>query len=137
MNIKLRKNPFDFLVSSNRRGQGLSLNVIIVAALALIVLVVLIAVFTGRLGLFQKQLGGEAKAELDGMRAFYGPCKPSAGAEAVFGVTYEAAAKLESIQEQASGKAEAKSEFDSILSSCKSFSDRDSCEGESDCSWRG
>jgi hypothetical protein len=33
-----------------KKGQGLSLNVIIVAAIALIVLIVLWAVFTGRMG---------------------------------------------------------------------------------------
>ncbi len=33
-----------------KKGQGLSLNVIIIAALALIVLVVLVAIFTGKMG---------------------------------------------------------------------------------------
>ena len=33
-----------------KKGQGLSLNVIIIAAIALIVLVVLVAIFTGRMG---------------------------------------------------------------------------------------
>lgn len=37
-----------------KKGQDLSLNVIIVAALALIVLVVLVAIFTGRIGGFGK-----------------------------------------------------------------------------------
>ncbi|MBI2134985.1 hypothetical protein HYU09_03265 [Candidatus Woesearchaeota archaeon] len=41
----------------NRKAQGLSINTIIIAAIALIVLVVLIAIFTGRLGLFSKGLG--------------------------------------------------------------------------------
>ncbi|MBR9699304.1 hypothetical protein GOV09_02520 [Candidatus Woesearchaeota archaeon] len=36
----------------SRKAQGISINVIIVAAIALIVLVVLIAVFTGRISLF-------------------------------------------------------------------------------------
>ena len=36
----------------NRKSQGISLNVIIIAAIALIILVVLIAVFTGRFGIF-------------------------------------------------------------------------------------
>ncbi len=35
-----------------KKGQGLSVNTIIIAIIALIVLVVLIAVFTGRLGIF-------------------------------------------------------------------------------------
>ena len=36
----------------DKKGQGLSINAIIVAAIALIVLVVLVAVFTGRFGGF-------------------------------------------------------------------------------------
>ena len=35
-----------------KKAQGLSINVIIIAAIALIILVVLIAIFTGRLGSF-------------------------------------------------------------------------------------
>lgn len=38
----------------SKRGQGLPINTIIVAAIALIVLVVLVAIFTGRLGGFSK-----------------------------------------------------------------------------------
>lgn len=38
--------------SISKRGQGISINVIIVAAIALIVLVVLILIFTGRMGIF-------------------------------------------------------------------------------------
>ena len=40
-----------------KRAQGLSINVIIIAAIALIILVVLIAIFTGRLGSFSGSLG--------------------------------------------------------------------------------
>jgi len=36
----------------NKRGQGLSLNTIIIAAIVLVVLVVLWAIFTGRMGGF-------------------------------------------------------------------------------------
>ena len=39
-----------------KKGQGLSLNTIIVAAIVLIVLVVLWAIFTGRMGDFTKNL---------------------------------------------------------------------------------
>jgi len=39
------------------RGQGISINVIIITAIALIVLIVLIVVLTGRVGIFQKGLG--------------------------------------------------------------------------------
>ena len=42
----------------NKKAQGISINVIIIAAIALIVLVVLVAVFTGRFGMFA---GGVSK----------------------------------------------------------------------------
>ena len=42
-----------------RKGQGLSLNVIIIAAIALIVLVVLVAIFTGRMGTWTESLRRE------------------------------------------------------------------------------
>jgi len=38
----------------NKRAQGISLNTIIIAAIALIVLVVLVAIFTGRISMFSK-----------------------------------------------------------------------------------
>ncbi|MDA1196939.1 MAG: hypothetical protein O2779_03180 [Nanoarchaeota archaeon] len=38
------------------KGQGLSLNTVIIAAIVLIVLVVLWAIFTGRMGAFNKGL---------------------------------------------------------------------------------
>lgn len=52
-----------------KKGQGLSINVIIVAALALIVLIVLWAIFTGRMGIFVKGIKETDKtcAELGGM----------------------------------------------------------------------
>ena len=40
----------------NKKGQGLFINVIIIAAIALAVLVILFAIFTGRLGGFNKGL---------------------------------------------------------------------------------
>jgi len=38
----------------SKKAQGISINTIIIAAIALIVLVVLVMIFTGRLGLFSK-----------------------------------------------------------------------------------
>ncbi len=40
-----------------KKAQGLSLNVIIIAALALLVLVILAVIFTGRAGMFRKESG--------------------------------------------------------------------------------
>lgn len=39
-------------MNSSKKGQGISLNVIIIAAIALIVLVVLVMIFTGRMNIF-------------------------------------------------------------------------------------
>ncbi|MFH1133565.1 MAG: hypothetical protein V1735_03680 [Nanoarchaeota archaeon] len=54
-----------------KRGQGLPLNVVIIAALLLIVLIVLALVFTGRLDIFHKTILG---CEING-----GECKGSCG----------------------------------------------------------
>ena len=42
--------------SQSRKAQGLSINTIIIAALGLAVLVILFAVFTGRIGIFGKNI---------------------------------------------------------------------------------
>ena len=41
----------------SKRAQGISINVIVITAIALIVLVVLVVVFTGRVQIFGKGLG--------------------------------------------------------------------------------
>lgn len=46
---------------SKKRAQGLSITTIIVAVIGLIILVVLIAIFTGRLGAFGKGLEEQEK----------------------------------------------------------------------------
>ena len=40
----------------SRKAQGLPINTIIIVALALVVLIVMIAIFTGRIGIFGKGL---------------------------------------------------------------------------------
>ena len=55
-----------------KKAQGISVNVVIIAAIALIVLVVLIAIFTGRLGIFAGEVSeigtdcADFKATVDG-----------------------------------------------------------------------
>ncbi|MEA3430698.1 MAG: hypothetical protein U9R08_05475 [Nanoarchaeota archaeon] len=62
----------------NKKAQGISLNVIIIAAIALIVLVVLIAIFTGRLSGFQSELGEISDAEVFRVQAMStSRCVPS------------------------------------------------------------
>ena len=49
--------------SKSIKAQGLSINTIIIAALGLAVLVILFAVFTGRIGLFNKAVSGADTCE--------------------------------------------------------------------------
>lgn len=44
----------------NKKAQSISINTIIIAVIALAVLVVLFAIFTGRLGIFSKGVGDTA-----------------------------------------------------------------------------
>ena len=57
-----------------RKAQGLSINVIIIAAIALIILVVLIAIFTGRIGGFSKGIDDATKTTCDAQN---GRCLPT------------------------------------------------------------
>ena len=47
----------------NKKGQGISINVIIIAAIGLAVLVVLFAIFTGRLNIFSLGISKTASCE--------------------------------------------------------------------------
>lgn len=46
----------------SKKAQGISINTIIIAAIALIVLVVLVMIFTGRMGMFTKGVAGTGDA---------------------------------------------------------------------------
>jgi len=111
----------------SKKGQGLSLNVIIVAALALIVLVVLIMVFTGRIGVFEKGVSQESQAELIKMKITYGDCSPSATDEATFTTGLAQAGSVEA-------KETAKASFTGRIDECKVFSDKENCEANG-CKW--
>ena len=64
-----------------KKGQGLTMDIIIIAAISLVVLVVLIAIFTGRLGKFTAEIkdctaqGGTCMSE-DECRADNGALLP-------------------------------------------------------------
>ena len=45
----------------NNKAQGISMNVIIIAAIALIVLIILVSIFSGRMGLFNRDLTEQTK----------------------------------------------------------------------------
>lgn len=116
-----------FLLKS-KKGAEMSLNVIIVAAIALIVLVILVAIFTGRITLFQSGVNSAGDAELVSMRITYGSCHPTASQESVFTSEFGRATSDES-------KQLAKDNFAVVISNCKeSSSDKGLCESAG-CKW--
>jgi hypothetical protein len=101
-----------------KKGQGLSLNTIIVAAIVLIVLVVLWAIFTGRMGVFSKGLtdvtkgqscteaGGQERTEItgcsDSCTRIYGNFKDLGAGEICCRPTQECMGPPESCEEYTS-----------------------------------
>ena len=116
----------------NKKGQGLSLNVIIIAALALIVLVVLAVIFTGSSADFAdkgEEVAGDAKLKLTTLSLSYGDCQPSGSKESVFLSTYGSA-------DTPDDRDDAVSAFKEEIDRCKGFSaDKLTCEGNSGCIW--
>ncbi len=113
----------------NKKGQGLSLNVIIVAAIALIVLVVLVAVFIGRINIFGQGLEQSGDAQLTAMQARYGQCAPTVNAESTFRSNYNSA--------EADDKSRYTSEYQDEINRCKRESDNRAVCESIDCRWRG
>jgi len=119
----------------SKKGQGLSLNVIIIAAIALVVMVILIVIFVGQTGKFEKQVGEEADTTLFSMRAAYGDCHPGVVDEVAFKAEYTLAAVEQSEQEQANVKGVAKEKFQDKIDQCRQAgADKISCEN-GDCKW--
>ena len=116
-----------FLLKS-RKGAELSINVIIVAAIALIVLVILVAIFTGRIRIFQSEVGVKGDAELTAMRITYGTCGPTVVQEGAFTSEFGKATTDEA-------KDLAKTNFAAVISNCKGYnSDKSLCES-ANCKW--
>jgi hypothetical protein len=117
-------------ILKNKKGQGLSLNVIIVAALALIVLVVLAAIFVGRIGMFDRGISEEGQSDLLKARVGYGTCHPSDGVENTFLSTMETAVNDQAAQSAA---------YDNLIQKvreCKAEgADQTTCESVSGCFW--
>ena len=111
----------------NRKGQGLSINVIIIAALALIVLVILVVIFVSQSTDFEQRVKKESQTELIKMRIQYGECRPKVERESQFKATYGAATSdLEGEQ--------AKAAFEQEIGRCKAVREESSCLG-SGCVW--
>ena len=114
----------------SKRGQGLPLNVIIIAMISLVVLVILILIFTGRIALFERGLGGEAEQELQTMKATYGECHPNAAVEREFLSAYKEAGEDESAQ------SEAITLLQSAVGTCDNFNTETDCVSSGNkCAW--
>ena len=112
-----------------KKGQGLSLNAIIVALLALIVLVVLVVLFVTRTG--QVDVGAQKAAdpELNLLKLGFGDCHPSVSDQNSFTSEF-AAADGDAAAEEA-----ARSKFKSRISTCKAIDDKTAC-AVGTCSWK-
>lgn len=107
-----------------KKAQGISITTIIVAAIALIVLVVLIAIFTGRISLFERTIAEEGSKELAVLKVEYGQCKPSLEAERNFLDKYNAA-------QTEDAKRVIRSDYEKLIGACKSrgASGAEACQG--------
>jgi len=112
----------------NKKGQGLSLNVIIVAAIALIVLVLLVMIFTGRIGIFKTGVSQAGDAELIKLKINYGSCHPTTSKENAFR-TAMGAAKTDTAKDTAA------STLKQEISRCKAYSTQTNCLSAT-CAWK-
>lgn len=115
------------MMFSNKKGQGMSLNVIIIAALALIVLVVLTVIFTSKAAIFSEQVSEKSRTELIEMKISYGDCHPTVRQEGEFTSAFD---KAESVDDKESAKVSFRDE----ISRCNGSLDRADCESQ-DCAW--
>ena len=112
----------------NKRGQGLSLNVIIVAAIALIVLVLLVMIFTGRIAIFKSGVGEAGDAELIKLKISYGNCHPTTSKETSFR-TEMGKATTDSAKDTAIGTLKQE------MSRCQAYSTETNCLAAT-CAWK-
>ena len=120
-----------------KKGQGLSLTTIIIAAVGLIVLVVLVAIFTGQLGRFLTGVSKAAQEELAAHQITYGKCRPSRGMENTFMKALDAA-------ETDTDENLAINDFEQAISGCGTKGSEPECTGYSpsaytalSCAWAG
>ena len=112
----------------NKKGQGLSLNVIIVAAIALIVLVLLVIIFTGRIDIFNRGVSKTGDAELLKFKTLsYGDCHPTTAKETTFQTSMAAATST--------AKDTATSVLKQEITRCKTYTSQTNCQSGS-CAWK-
>jgi len=111
----------------DKKGQGISINVIIIAVLALVVLVVLVVIFTGRITLFEKGVSKEASAKLISLKVQYGDCHPVLAQETVFNNEF-------ALAESDAAKQAAEDTLLAEINRCELSSDKSGCEAAG-CKW--
>lgn len=111
----------------DNKGQGISINVIIIAVLALVVLVVLVAIFTGRIALFEKGVSKEASAKLISLKVQYGDCHPALAQETSFKNEF-------ALAESDTAKQAAEDTLMAEINRCELSSDKSGCESTG-CKW--
>ncbi len=112
-----------------KKGQGLSLNVIIIAALALIVLVVLAAIFIQQTGLFTTRLSQVGNTELASLKGTYGECHPGPSEESRFLAAFNRATTPED-------QAAVRDLFRETIRACSELDSSATCEVSSGCDWQ-
>jgi len=113
----------------NKKGQGLSLNVIIVAAIALIVLVLLVMIFTGRIDIFNKGVSKAGDAELLKFKTLsYGDCHPTTAKETAFQISMGAATSD-------TDKDTATTTLKQEITRCATYTSDSACQSGS-CTWK-
>jgi hypothetical protein len=111
----------------NRKGQGLSLNVIILAVLAIVILVLLVVLVVNYLGKTQVTIG-DMPPSLALMQAKdYKDCHPNSVAEKAYADQYNSAPSDE-------GKQQADNDFLGKIAECGKYTVQEDCPASS-CAW--
>lgn len=132
--IKKQRDGFNqqAVRSSNnisKKGQGLSLNVIIIAALALIVLVILVAIFINQIGKTEQGISQVSNLELAKLKITYSDCRPSQSEETAFLKVFSNA-ESEEITEDEVGF------FEEKIATCSANAEKTTCESVAGCTWK-
>ena len=115
----------------DKKGQGISINVIIVAVIALVVLVVLLAIFMGKSTIFDIGVSKAASTLLATKQITYGiGCGPAKSEETAFTKAWDAANK----EDNEEAKAFAEVSFEEKIDQCKAVDSKETCTGT--CQWR-
>ena len=119
----------------HKKGQGLSINAIIVALLALIVLVVLVVMFVTRTTDVDIKSQKAADIVLLPLKITYGSCRPTELDESSFKKEYAAGDAVAAAGDE-SVHIEAKTKFEQRIDVCKNIVDKSACEAGA-CKWKG